>query len=172
MVKGPPLHTLPCTCPRAAAEHPGGGAPAVQLAAALKAAAAQRWQWGSEGAELQKQASLDTSSGGGGGGGGGGAWAGDACVAAAADRTEAGAWDSKHGRGSVHDSARDGGTDTYAERLRAEGGVLRSMVHMGAALCKARQDVVLSVFVTRPAIWSPFINLMQVVWRGRRGGAV
>ncbi|PSC68501.1 plant MCA23-20 [Micractinium conductrix] len=145
----------------AAAEHPGGGAPAVQLAAALKAAAAQRWQWGSEGAELQKQASLDTSSGGGGGGGGGGAWAGDACVAAAADRTEAGAWDSKHGRGSVHDSARDGGTDTYAERLRAEGGVLRSMVHMGAALCKARQDVVLSVFVTRPAIWSPFINLMQ-----------
>ena len=50
---------------------------------------------------------------------------------------------------------------TFAERLAAEGGALRSRGHLAAALCKARQDVLLSVFVTRPACWSPLFNVLQ-----------
>lgn len=50
---------------------------------------------------------------------------------------------------------------TYAQRLRREGGELRSRGHLAAALCKARQDVLLSVFVTRPAVWSPLFNFLQ-----------
>ncbi|KAI7837031.1 hypothetical protein COHA_009108 [Chlorella ohadii] len=50
---------------------------------------------------------------------------------------------------------------TFAERLQADPGPLRSRGHLAAALCKARQDVLLSVFVTRPAVWSPLLNFVQ-----------
>ncbi|PRW60336.1 glycerol transporter [Chlorella sorokiniana] len=50
---------------------------------------------------------------------------------------------------------------TFAERMRADAGPLRSRGHLAAALCKARQDVLLSVFVTRPAVWSPILNFVQ-----------
>eukprot|EP00887_Chlorella_sp_A99_P006922 scaffold2.g6922.t1 len=57
--------------------------------------------------------------------------------------------------------------ETFASRLAGEGGPggtpRRSRGQIAAALCKARQDVLLSVFVTRPAIWSPVFNLVQEV---------
>ena len=68
------------------------------------------------------------------------------------------------GSSSIEGGEGDAGqpAQTFAQQLRGDGGVLRSRGHLGAALCKARQDVLLSVFVTRPAIWSPAFNLLQV----------
>ncbi|KAL4429856.1 hypothetical protein ABPG77_010973 [Micractinium sp. CCAP 211/92] len=50
---------------------------------------------------------------------------------------------------------------TYAQRLRREGGEAGSRGQLAATLAKARQDILLSVFVTRPAVWSPLFNFLQ-----------
>lgn len=63
-----------------------------------------------------------------------------------------------------------GGVETFGGRLRlctaAAGGKgpaerFRDRRALAAALCKARQDILLSAFVTRPAKWSPIFNLLQ-----------
>jgi hypothetical protein len=67
-------------------------------------------------------------------------------------------------QGSGKDGAWDGMAPTYSQRLAAAAGgddVQHTRGMLAAALCKARQDILLSVFVTRPAVWSPFFNLAQ-----------
>ena len=58
-------------------------------------------------------------------------------------------------------------------RLRATGpakgaaAAFRDRRAVAAALCKARQDILLSTFVTRPAMWSPVFNFLQASTRPR-----
>ena len=59
---------------------------------------------------------------------------------------------------------------TFAERLAGSSGRdMDARGQLAAALCKARQDILLSVFVTRPAVWSPLFNLIQVACWGGAG---
>jgi hypothetical protein len=89
-----------------------------------------------------------------------------ATAAAAEAGRRQGGGSSTHGSGkdgASEDEAGEGAAPTYAQRLAAAGGddVQHARGVLAAALCKARQDILLSVFVTRPAIWSPFFNLAQ-----------
>lgn len=80
---------------------------------------------------------------------------GTAAAAAAAEEGRHG------GGGSGSDGTEGAPAATFAQRMAGHAGPLRSRGHLAAVLCKARQDVLLSVFVTRPAVWSPFINVCQ-----------
>lgn len=89
-------------------------------------------------------------------------------AAAAAGLAEAG----QGGHASSSPGEGDGPTKTYAQRLAGAAGPLRTRGHLAAALCKARQDVLLSVFVTRPAVSPPGLLVgFGVEWGGCCGAA-
>lgn len=97
----------------------------------------------------------------------------DSPTAGALGHAELGRLQHAAGHGSEGSEAGSGAgaAPTYAQRLAREGGARLSRGNLAAALCKARQDILLSVFVTRPAIWSPLFNFLQASRQGARPAA-